>query len=202
MRALCLEGKKKVPEGYMQAFRLAEKVFLHQRVYDPTQKMLVHLTDPPCDGEWDEEAETKVRHRSRRLDSALAKRIAEGDACPISLLPMEDIYPAFMPRTLKAIPTNLQTLSRSNKNKGKGKGTDPEKPASGMILLRFYDGSSAPKAKVGTQAKGDSQTSAKAAQRSAMPNVGAGRSSGKRTLAEVMDLVEVLLCDILLSSIG
>lgn len=57
VRALLLEGRKKVPPGYLEAFRLAERVFLHQRVYDPTRECLVHLTDPvegeTLDGETD-----------------------------------------------------------------------------------------------------------------------------------------------------
>ncbi|EMD35333.1 hypothetical protein CERSUDRAFT_66521 [Gelatoporia subvermispora B] len=47
VRALNLEGKKKVPHKYLEAFRMAEKVFLYQRVYDPTQQRLVYLTEVP-----------------------------------------------------------------------------------------------------------------------------------------------------------
>lgn len=60
VRAVNLEGKKKVPKGYLEAFRLAEKVFLYQRVYDPTQEKLVHLTNLPPDEEWDEHKEAYV----------------------------------------------------------------------------------------------------------------------------------------------
>lgn len=60
IRALRMEGKKKVPEGYLEAFRLAESVFLHQRVYDPVKQMLVHLTPIPDGEEWDEEVEAHV----------------------------------------------------------------------------------------------------------------------------------------------
>lgn len=59
VRALRMEGKKDVPKGYLEAFMLAEKVFLHQRVYDPIQKMLVHLTAIP-NGSWDDETEAHV----------------------------------------------------------------------------------------------------------------------------------------------
>lgn len=55
IRAVRLEGKKDVPKGYLHAFRLAEKVFLHQMVYDPGEERLVHLTQLPDGGEWDEE---------------------------------------------------------------------------------------------------------------------------------------------------
>lgn len=57
IRALKLEGKKDVPRGYLEAFKLAEKVFLHQRVYDPVQEKLVYLHLIP-DGEvWKAEQE-------------------------------------------------------------------------------------------------------------------------------------------------
>ena len=58
--ALRLEGKKKVSPGYLDAFRLAEKVFLHQRVYDPTQEQLVHLTPLPDGESWDAEKEAYI----------------------------------------------------------------------------------------------------------------------------------------------
>ncbi|KAJ7781295.1 PIN domain-like protein [Mycena metata] len=52
------EGKKSVPSEYLQNFRRAEQCFLHQRVYDPLQQKLVHLSEP--DGEWDEAANLYV----------------------------------------------------------------------------------------------------------------------------------------------
>ncbi|KDQ32080.1 hypothetical protein PLEOSDRAFT_1035085 [Pleurotus ostreatus PC15] len=58
VQVLRLEGKKTVPTGYMKRFRLAEKCFLHQRVYDPLQGKLVHLTDVGDD--WDDEADEYV----------------------------------------------------------------------------------------------------------------------------------------------
>lgn len=60
IRALQIEGKKNVPKGYLQAFRLAEKVFLHQRVYDPLKHKLVNLGPTPDGEEWDEEKEAHV----------------------------------------------------------------------------------------------------------------------------------------------
>jgi exonuclease 1 len=44
IRAVRLEGKKAVPQGYLEAFMIAEKVFLYQRVYDPLEEKLVNLT--------------------------------------------------------------------------------------------------------------------------------------------------------------
>ena len=60
IRTLKMEGKKDVPPGYLQAFYLAEKVFLHQRVYDPIWGMIVNLTPIPEDEEWDVENEAHV----------------------------------------------------------------------------------------------------------------------------------------------
>lgn len=60
VRALRLEGKKTVPRGYLDAFTLAEKVFLHQRVYDIGLEKLVHLMDYPDGQELDKDADAYV----------------------------------------------------------------------------------------------------------------------------------------------
>ncbi|KAG7448470.1 PIN domain-like protein [Guyanagaster necrorhizus] len=58
VRMLAIEGKKSVPRGYLDSFKLAEKCFLHQRVYDPSLERLVHLTD--VDDEWNGELDAHV----------------------------------------------------------------------------------------------------------------------------------------------
>ncbi|TFK38046.1 PIN domain-like protein [Crucibulum laeve] len=58
VRVVTLEGKKKVPPGYLEMFKLAERCFLYQRVYCPIREQLVHLTD--VDEEWDEESNRYV----------------------------------------------------------------------------------------------------------------------------------------------
>ncbi len=60
IRAIRLEGKKDVPKGYVEAFNLAEKVFLHQRVYDPALQKLVYLSDPTDDLVLDDRAELYI----------------------------------------------------------------------------------------------------------------------------------------------
>jgi exonuclease 1 len=60
IKALRREGKKTVPKMYLDQFKLAEKVFLHQRVYDPVQERLVYLTQVPAGQEWDEQMEAYV----------------------------------------------------------------------------------------------------------------------------------------------
>ncbi|KAF9051720.1 PIN domain-like protein [Panaeolus papilionaceus] len=59
IRHLNMEGKKSVPIGYLNKFQLAEKCFLHQRVYCPIQERLVHLT-PVDENEWNAEFDTYV----------------------------------------------------------------------------------------------------------------------------------------------
>lgn len=46
IRAITMEGKKSVPTNYWNEFQLAELCFLHQRVFCPLSKKLVHLNDP------------------------------------------------------------------------------------------------------------------------------------------------------------
>lgn len=60
VRAIRLEGKKDVPMDYVKQFKRAEKVFLHQRVYDPVFEKLVHLADVPEGERLDEETEAYV----------------------------------------------------------------------------------------------------------------------------------------------
>ena len=58
IRAIAMEGKKSVPFHYSKEFQLAEMCFLHQRVYCPLSKKLVHLKDPG--GGLNEETDTFV----------------------------------------------------------------------------------------------------------------------------------------------
>jgi len=58
VRAITLEGKKTVPNGYLNQFNLADKCFCFQRVYDPLSRHLVHLND--VEGKWDDELDIYV----------------------------------------------------------------------------------------------------------------------------------------------
>ena len=58
VRAIMLEGKKSVPPGYWKQYQLAEKCFLHQRVYCPTEGKLVYLTE--VTGDWNDDDEAYV----------------------------------------------------------------------------------------------------------------------------------------------
>jgi len=58
VRAITREGKRTVPNGYLDQFDLADKCFCFQRVYDPLSKQLVHLND--VEGKWDDEVDIYV----------------------------------------------------------------------------------------------------------------------------------------------
>ena len=60
VRAIMLEGKKEVPPDYLTSFKSVEKVFLHQRVYDPRTERSVHLIELPPGEELSGEARESV----------------------------------------------------------------------------------------------------------------------------------------------
>ncbi|KAL4079493.1 PIN domain-like protein [Scleroderma citrinum] len=60
LRTLRLDGKKSVPKGYLDAFQLAEKVFLYQRVYCPLEERLVTLTESSAEQKYDAEMEAYI----------------------------------------------------------------------------------------------------------------------------------------------
>jgi len=62
-----------------------------------------------------------------------AKKVALGDADPVTLLRMEDINPTFVPR----VPLNLNVLNYSRQDNSKGKGKAAGKSTSEGILHFF-----------------------------------------------------------------
>ncbi|KAH7886997.1 exodeoxyribonuclease 1 [Phlebopus sp. FC_14] len=167
IRTLRLEGKKSVPQGYLEAYRLAEKVFLHQRVYCPLDEKLVHLSEIPGQESWDPKMEAYV---GSHIEASLARGVARGDVDPVTYLPMVDINPGFVPRVLKGLPLHSNDVNRPCTDKGKGKvKANPE----GNILSFF---SPNPRSTLSRRNSAPSRGTAVA-----------GKSSGKRTLVDVLD---------------
>ncbi|PPQ69679.1 hypothetical protein CVT24_001212 [Panaeolus cyanescens] len=158
IRHIMREGKKQVPVGYLKMFQMAEKCFLHQRVYCPIEKRLVHLT--PIDGPWNEEFD---RYVGSDMDPTLARQIAVGDADPVSLKPMKDINPSYRP-TVKTKQPARSPASTKGKEKAKQGG-----------LMNFFGKNPV----IPPLAKAESPTK--------MNKGSAGKASGKRTLAEITD---------------
>jgi hypothetical protein len=67
----------------------------------------------------------------RNLDPLLAKKLALGDVCPITLLPMVDVNPGYMPRALKSLPVVMNTAER------KQSGAEADKAKNKSILSFF-----------------------------------------------------------------
>ncbi|KAF8741256.1 Xeroderma pigmentosum G I-region, partial [Rhizoctonia solani] len=92
--------------------RIAELAFLHQRVYDPASQRLTHLGSPPADEGWDESKDAFVGDRD--LPPDVAKKIAEGDFCPILRDTMIDIMPAFQPKPRKGKTISTEVPSNAS----------------------------------------------------------------------------------------
>ncbi|KAG5646334.1 hypothetical protein DXG03_003657 [Asterophora parasitica] len=168
VRVILLEGKKAVPRKYLEQFKLADKCFQHQRVYCPTKEALVYLNE--VDEDWTAEEEAYI---GGDLVPALAQKLAKGDVDPVTLLPMIDIFPGFVPRErLKPLP--LTSMATNRRDKGKGKAVSV--PAKDGILSFF-----GPKPKIPPRSAEVSSSPIRVKKGSA------GKASGKRTLAEVMD---------------
>ncbi|KAG6841048.1 hypothetical protein C0991_002356 [Blastosporella zonata] len=166
VKMIQLEGKKTVPRTYMRDFNLADKCFQHQRVYCPLKEKLVYLQE--VDEDWTAEEEAYI---GGDLDASLAKQLAMGDICPISLLPMNDINPGFAPR-IKPLSITQKESVRPVKVKGRA----APAPVKDGILSFFGPNATIPPRQPRVP------LSPIRAKKSA-----AGKDSGKRTLAEVMD---------------
>ncbi|KAI0319310.1 hypothetical protein OF83DRAFT_822217 [Amylostereum chailletii] len=104
---------------------------------------------------------------------ALAQKIALGDADPVTGLPMEDINPSYIPRSVRPLPLDEHDVNQpspASARKAKVK-------AHNGSILNFL----APKAKSSPAPRSVSHP------QPVVQKIVAGRASGKRTLADVMD---------------
>lgn len=173
VKAVRFEGKKNVPKDYIKMFRLAEKAFFYQRVWDPFEGKLVRLTEVPEGEELDEEVDSYV---GCDLPQALAKQIAEGAVCPITLQRIKDINPDFAPRTSKRAPLAPARANCSNSKERKAEQKTTTGGNGGLLNYFALRSKEAP----APWKKGPSRGKSSA--------MIVGRASGKRTLVEVMDL--------------
>ncbi|MDA4131831.1 MAG: hypothetical protein OK454_01720, partial [Thaumarchaeota archaeon] len=79
IKTLQFEGKTKIPENYMAAFRQAELTFIHQRVFCPERQELVLLTEPDSTVDVEE-----MPFIGAGMDRELARAVAVGDVNPIT----------------------------------------------------------------------------------------------------------------------
>lgn len=110
LNAIRTKSSHKIPPNYLNDFRTAELAFLHQRVYDPQSKRLIHMTPVPESlVDWNDTYVGKFVLRShqmvslasdgfrREMAAETAHGIADGSIHPFTCLPMPDINPTFRP---------------------------------------------------------------------------------------------------------
>ncbi|GAA5903716.1 hypothetical protein JCM8208_006557 [Rhodotorula glutinis] len=120
-----LEGQLTVPRTYLDEFRRAEKTFLHQHVFDPVKRELVHLTPLPEGVTADD-----LPFIGPMLDGDFARGVADGNIDPITKLAMVDLVPDSLPST--SAPYKPQPFKRSTAST-----TATGKPAGGSLLSYF-----------------------------------------------------------------
>jgi exonuclease-1 len=89
-----LDGNLTVPSDYIPQFRLAELVFLHQRVYDPRTGRLDTLLPVVRPGGLEEVEEGYI---GPDMEPETAKGIAEGRVHPETKEKLEDLWPDYHP---------------------------------------------------------------------------------------------------------
>ena len=103
LRMLSFDGVYRVPSGYLEDFRRAELTFLHQRVYCPIRRQVVHAT--PLEGPEPDNFDFV----GKTIDSVTATGIAKGDLHPMT---REQII--FYPALHLAASPSPWALRRSN----------------------------------------------------------------------------------------
>ncbi|CAK7197801.1 Rad2 nuclease [Sporothrix eucalyptigena] len=83
VRMLQFDGKFKVSENYMAAFRQAELTFLHQRVFCPVKQELILLSEPTNGIDVEE-----MRFIGHKIDNDIARGVAVGDLNPMTKEPI------------------------------------------------------------------------------------------------------------------
>lgn len=83
LRGAQLEGKFKIPAGYMDAFEQAEKTFKYQWVYCPKLQRMVNLTEPAS-----EEEIAGLTYIGTYVESEMARKLAAGELNPMTKQPI------------------------------------------------------------------------------------------------------------------
>ncbi|KAL7422078.1 hypothetical protein Q5752_002721 [Cryptotrichosporon argae] len=130
LKVIRLEGAHVVPIDYLQDFAQAELAFIHQRVFEPTERRLVPLRPFPEGGLGD----TDERWVGLDVDAEVAQGMARGDLHPATRKPIEDLWPDYQP-----LPFGQKDFS--------GKAVLPRSPAKGTLdsfFIRVKRTASAP----------------------------------------------------------
>ncbi|GAA5830275.1 hypothetical protein JCM5353_005370 [Sporobolomyces roseus] len=127
-----LDGQLTVPRNYLDEFKRAEHTFLHQRVFDPVARRLVHFSPlPPGKTALD------MPFVGAELDNEYACGLADGDIDPLSKVAMIDLMPnSFSSNTAQRTTYKPSPSTSSSNSKTKAAQVQPAKGASS--LLSFF----------------------------------------------------------------
>ncbi|PTB44434.1 hypothetical protein M441DRAFT_44494 [Trichoderma asperellum CBS 433.97] len=107
VRMLQFDGKR-ISENYLTLFYQAELTFLHQWVFCPTKKELVHLTELDANRTAEE-----MPFIGSYVEPEMARKIANGDVNPITKLPIAlPISPSKRRHSQLATPTETRPQSK------------------------------------------------------------------------------------------
>ncbi|KAI5819502.1 PIN domain-like protein [Pyronema omphalodes] len=85
LRALRFEGKKKIPEGYLEMFWRADMTFRYQRVFDPRKQCLVMANQPGPEVVLSDETLVYI---GPDIEAEIAAKVAKGLLDPMTKLPI------------------------------------------------------------------------------------------------------------------
>ncbi|GAA6064700.1 hypothetical protein JCM10212_000117 [Sporobolomyces blumeae] len=131
-----LEGQLTVPRNYVYEFRRAELTFLHQRVFDPVERCLVHLSPIPTG-----KTAAEMPFIGAELDRDYACGLADGDIDPLSKEPMVDLVPNSFPvastsTAFKPTPATRPRVAGPSRTKSKSLPSAP--PKGSPSILDFF----------------------------------------------------------------
>ncbi|KAK1248404.1 hypothetical protein MKX08_006624, partial [Trichoderma sp. CBMAI-0020] len=107
VRMLQFDGKR-ISENYLTLFYQAELTFLHQWVFCPTKKELVHLTELDANRTAEE-----MPFIGSYVEPEMARKIASGDVNPITKLPIAlPVSPSKRRHSQLATPTETRPQSK------------------------------------------------------------------------------------------
>ncbi|KAM0525458.1 hypothetical protein ACHAPE_000163 [Trichoderma viride] len=107
VRMLQFDGKR-ISENYLTLFYQAELTFLHQWVFCPTEKKLVHLTELDANRTAEE-----MPFIGSYVEPEMARKIASGDVDPITKLPIAlPVSPSKRRHSQLATPTETRPQSK------------------------------------------------------------------------------------------
>eukprot|EP00485_Elphidium_margaritaceum_P009735 CAMPEP_0202708586 /NCGR_PEP_ID=MMETSP1385-20130828/20756_1 /ASSEMBLY_ACC=CAM_ASM_000861 /TAXON_ID=933848 /ORGANISM="Elphidium margaritaceum" /LENGTH=1036 /DNA_ID=CAMNT_0049367593 /DNA_START=62 /DNA_END=3169 /DNA_ORIENTATION=+ len=141
LQRIRFDGKCIVPKEYQHGYQKALYTFRHQRVYDPTQKKLVHLQPLPPDMDLG-----NTDFLGPDMESTVAQQVAEGIIDPITRQPFQSQFSA---ATTSSKPSKWLKRKKKSKSSSSQSNTmlsyllnskvSPSPPPPATLLAKKYE---------------------------------------------------------------